>query len=107
MTRAEMAEKLSKRLKVTKKQADEIVLSFVGAIKKGIRVDGRVCIQGLGSFTARESRERMGHKPITGEVIHISAKKKIRFTESKFLKRMLNNGVDQEKRPHDGHQLQA
>ncbi|MCI5064235.1 HU family DNA-binding protein [bacterium] len=69
-----------------KSQAKELwedMSTFVtDALKRGYRIP----LVNLGKMYVRKSKARMGRNPATGEIIHIAAKKRVRFTASKALK---------------------
>ena len=91
MIRTELAAKLSSELMISKQEADRYLLTLIGAITTGLKKDGKVVIQGFGSFRVNEYVARLGKKPVTGEPISIPARKKPVFHASKELNRMINN----------------
>lgn len=91
MIRAELAAKLAIEMNVSKQEADRYLLSMIDAITTGLNEDGRVVIQGFGSFKVNEYKARTGKKPVTGELISIPARKKPVFQASKELQRIINN----------------
>lgn len=61
----------------------EDIASFIkDSLKRGYKIP----LLGLGKMYVRQSKARMGRNPATGEVIHISPKKRVRFTAAKALK---------------------
>ena len=90
MIRAELATKLSSELMISKQEADRYLLTMIDAITTGLNKDGKVVIQGFGSFKVNEYVARMGKKPVTGEPIAIPARKKPVFHASKELNRIIN-----------------
>ena len=50
MTRAQLVSKLSLRMDVTKKEADIYLSAFLDSIMETLHKDGRVVVQGFGSF---------------------------------------------------------
>ena len=91
MIRAELATKLSLEMMISKLEADRYLLSIINAVTYGLNKDGRVVIQGFGSFKVKEYVARIGKKPVTGEAIDIPARKKPVFQASKELKRIIND----------------
>jgi DNA-binding protein HU-alpha len=91
MIRAELAAKLSAEMMISKQEADRYLLAMIDAITTGLNNDGRVVIQGFGSFKVNEYKARVGKKPVTGEAISIPARKKPVFHASKELQRIVNN----------------
>lgn len=61
---------------------EDVSLFITDALAKGYRVP----LVGLGKMYVRKSKARMGRNPATGEIIHIAAKKRVRFTAAKALK---------------------
>lgn len=69
--------------KAQAKELWEDTASFItDALKRGYRIP----LVNLGKMYVRKSKARMGRNPATGEIIHIAAKKRVRFTASKALK---------------------
>lgn len=65
-----------------KEMWEDVSRFLTDSLKKGYRVP----LVGLGKMYVRKSKARMGRNPATGEIIHISAKKRVRFTPAKALK---------------------
>ncbi len=61
---------------------DDLGALVVDALKKGYKIP----LLGLGKMYVRQTKARMGRNPATGEVIHISPKKRVRFAPAKALK---------------------
>ncbi len=97
MIRSDLAEKLALKMNISKLEADRLILAFCEAIEANLKVDGKVAIQGFGSFVLKEYNPRVGKKPVTGEEIAIPARKKPAFRPSKELLRLINN--EREPRP--------
>lgn len=65
------------------RELSEDIGAFVrDALKRGYKIP----LLGLGKLYVRQSKARMGRNPATGEIIQISAKKRVRFTAAKALK---------------------
>ncbi|CCQ89283.1 DNA-binding protein HU-1 (modular protein) [Nitrospina gracilis 3/211] len=90
MIRSDLANKLAQKLDISKQEADRILLTFVEGIMSNLEKEGRVVIQGFGSFRVREYPARIGKKPVTGEPIEIPARKKPVFHASKELNALIN-----------------
>lgn len=91
MVRADLAAKLAASMGVSKQEADRYILTIINAIMTALNKDGRVVIQGFGSFKAKEYKARIGKKPVTGEPISIPARRKPVFHASKELHRIINH----------------
>ena len=90
MIRSDLAQKLANRMNVSKQEADRYLLAFIDAIVNNLQKDGKVVIQGFGSFRLKEYEARIGKKPVTGEAIPIPARKKPVFRASKELQQIIN-----------------
>lgn len=90
MIRSDLANKLAYKMNVSKQEADKYLLAFINGIMANLEKDGRVVIQGFGSFKLREYEARVGKKPVTGEPIEIPARKKPIFHASKELNQLIN-----------------
>lgn len=90
MIRSDLAEKLALRMNISKLEADRLVLAFCDAIEANLKIDGKVAIQGFGSFVLKEYQPRVGKKPVSGEEIEIPARKKPAFRPSKDLLQLIN-----------------
>ncbi|MCM8823631.1 MAG: HU family DNA-binding protein [Candidatus Omnitrophica bacterium] len=85
MNKAQLVEAVAKGT-YSKKEAQEAVESILSAIKDSLKKKEPVTISGFGTFRVKETKERTGRNPKTGETIQIPAKKKIAFRPSKELK---------------------
>ena len=70
----------------SRKTAKTVYESFVGMLQAGLKKGYKIPLPGLGKIQVRHSKARMGRNPATGELIHISARKRVRLTPSKALK---------------------
>ena len=70
----------------SRKTAKTVYDCFVGMLQAGLKKGYKIPLPGLGKIQVRHSKARMGRNPATGELIHISAKKRVRLTPSKALK---------------------
>ncbi len=94
MIRSDLATKLAYKMNVSKQEADKYLLAFINAIVTNLKKDGRVVIQGFGSFKMREYEARVGKKPVSGEPINIPARRKPIFHASKELNQIINRSRD-------------
>jgi len=81
--------------KMTRQQVQLVFEKTLETIATALQMGERVTITGLGTFEARERKERMGTNPNTGEKINIAAHYTASFSTSTVLRRALNNGHDQ------------
>lgn len=69
----------------TRKESQDAVETIFSEIKKAVRGNDRVVISGFGSFQPYLAKPKKVRNPKTGEMLHISAKKKLRFRPAKDL----------------------
>ena len=67
---------------MAKEICDDIASFVKDSLKKGYKLP----LLGLGKMYVRQSKARQGRNPATGEIIQISAKKRVRFSAAKTLK---------------------
>jgi integration host factor subunit beta len=91
MTKAELVEKVSERIDLTKKQTEEIVNTIFGSITNSLSDGDKVELRGFGSFRVRSRDARQGRNPKTGETVQIPAKKVPFFKAGKELRGMVNS----------------
>ena len=85
MNKAELIAKIADDAGITKTQANGALDSFVEAVTKTLKGDGKVTLVGFGTFSVSERQSRNGRNPQTGEVIKIKARKVARFKAGKEL----------------------
>ena len=84
--KGQLAQKLSEKLNLSKKQGVEFLDTFIEEITSALRRGDKVNITGFGIFKVLDRKAREGINPKTGEKIHIAASKKPKFTPGKVLK---------------------
>lgn len=90
MTKLEIVANLSDELGLSKKEAGQAYDIVVAKIIDGLKVEGKVAINGLGTFQVKERAAREGRNPATGDTIVIPASKNVAFKVAKVLKDDLN-----------------
>jgi DNA-binding protein HU-beta len=75
---------------VTKKEADIYLSAFLDSIMETLHKDGRVVVQGFGSFKINEYKARVAKKPLTGELIQLPVRHKPSFHAGKELRERVN-----------------
>ncbi len=63
MNKAELAEKIAQKVGLTKKQAEDILETFVTLVMDTLKAGGKVTITGFGEFSAKRRTARMGVNP--------------------------------------------
>lgn len=70
----------------TKKQIDTIVTAAFDVIANAVAGGDKVTLVGFGSWEVRDTAERQGRNPQTGDIVTIPPSKKVRFSAGKALK---------------------
>jgi nucleoid DNA-binding protein len=94
MTRSDLTTKLSLRMNVSKKEADKYLTAFLDTIMFNLEKEGRVVVQGFGSFRINEHKARVAKKPITGEPLYLPLRKKPVFHPGKELRELINRDLE-------------
>jgi len=92
MNKSELVEKVSQKVNLTKKKAEDVVnLIFDAMVQAMVRGD-RVEIRGLGSFVVKTYGAYRGRNPRTGQSIQVKPKKLPFFKVGKELKKRVEQG---------------
>lgn len=88
MTKRELAEAVGDRLAFleNKQQATQVIEAVFASIADGARADGKVSLNGFGSFKVRDRPARNGVNPATGAKMRIPATRTLIFTPSQALR---------------------
>ena len=70
----------------TKRGAESVVDTVIGAISKALKKEDRVTLVGFGTFSVIKRPARKGRNPQIGKEFKIAAKKVPKFTPGKGLK---------------------
>lgn len=79
LTKAEMAEHLSEKTALNRREAKVMVEQFFDEISSALIAGDQVKLSGFGNFELRDKNERPGRNPKTGEEIPISARRVVTF----------------------------
>ncbi len=90
MNKTELVNVVAAETNVAKKDVDAVVAATFKAITDALKEGDKVALIGFGTFEVKESAEREGRNPKTGETITIAAAKKPTFSASKALKDEVN-----------------
>jgi DNA-binding protein HU-beta len=90
MNKTDLVNKVSFETGLSKKDVDTIVSATLNAISQALAEGDKVQLIGFGNFEVKESAQREGRNPKTGEAITIAASKKPVFSASKVLKDSVN-----------------
>lgn len=92
LTKAEVAEHLSEKVGLNKRDAKDMVELFFEEVRETLESSEQVKLSGFGNFDLREKAERPGRNPKTGEDIPISARKVVTFRPGQKLKSRVEDG---------------
>src|SRR5918996_1544964 len=74
VTKAELVERVSDHIKLTKKQTEVIVNTLFTSITDALTHGNKVELRGFGSFRVRRRQSRDGRNPKTGQSVYIPPK---------------------------------
>jgi integration host factor subunit beta len=94
MTKAEMVERVSSKINLTKKDTERVVNIVFGNIISALSEGDKVELRGFGCFRVRARDSRDGRNPRTGDKVKIPSKKVPFFKAGKALREMVDNIVD-------------
>ncbi len=83
MNKAELIEQIAKDACITKKQANEALEAFTGAVVSTLKKGDTVTLVGFGTFSVSSRAARNGRNPQTGATIKIKARKVPKFKAGK------------------------
>lgn len=90
MTKADIINKISDSVGLSKKDATSAVDAVIETITKALSKGESVQLVGFGSFNVRKRAARTGRNPQTGASIKIAARKVPSFKAGKALKEAVN-----------------
>ena len=90
MNKEELVQEISKKAKVTQKDAGEVLNALVDTIQKTVSKGKKVTLVGFGTFESRKRAARTGRNPQTGKEIKIPAKTVPVFSAGKKFKTTVN-----------------
>lgn len=89
MNKEELVQEISKKAKVTQKEAGEVLNALVDTIQKTVSKGKKVTLVGFGTFEARKRAARTGRNPQTGAELKIAAKTVPAFSAGKKFKELV------------------
>ena len=90
MNKEELVQEISKKAKVTQKDAGEVLGALLDTIQKTVSKGKKVTLVGFGTFESRKRAARTGRNPQTGKEIKIPAKTVPVFSAGKKFKEVVN-----------------
>ena len=89
MNKEELVQEISKKAKVTQKEAGEVLNALVDTIQKTVSKGKKVTLVGFGTFESRKRAARTGRNPQTGAELKIAAKTVPAFSAGKKFKELV------------------
>ena len=89
MNKAELANEIAKKTKLSKAKAWETLNATFESIRSSLKKGQKVSLVGFGSFSVKNRKARIGRNPKTGETIQIKARKVPAFSAGAELKKSL------------------
>jgi DNA-binding protein HU-beta len=77
---------VSEKANITRKAAGETINAVLEGISSALEKGDSISLIGFGSFRVVQRSAREGRNPRTGEKLHISVSKAVKFTAGKALK---------------------
>ena len=90
MNKEELVQEISKKSKVTQKEANEVLSALIETVQKTVSKGKKVTLVGFGTFESRKRAARNGRNPQTGKEISIPAKTVPVFSAGKNFKTVVN-----------------
>ena len=99
MTKAELVERVSNQINLTKKQTEVVVNTVFSSITESLSKGKKVELRGFGSFRIRQRNARIGRNPKSGQKVEVPSKKVPFFKAGKELRQLVDNHakVEEEK----------
>ena len=89
MNKEELVAEISKKSKVTQKEANEVLSALIETVQKTVSKGKKVTLVGFGTFESRKRAARTGRNPQTGAALKIPAKKVPAFSAGKKFKELV------------------
>ncbi|HQG31262.1 MAG TPA: integration host factor subunit alpha [Deltaproteobacteria bacterium] len=89
LTKKDIIEDLIMNLGLSRKEASDVIETFLEIIKENLEKGEEVSLSGFGKWSVRDKRERKGRNPKTGEKIAITERRVVTFSLSNVLRAKL------------------
>lgn len=90
MTKQDMINRMAKEAGISKAAAGRALESYLRSVGEELKKTGKLSLVGFGTFSCVQRKARAGRNPKTGGVIHIPARKVVRFRAGKGLTGVVN-----------------
>ncbi len=85
-----MVRKLANKIKLNRKQAEDVVNAMTQSISDSLAGGNKVEIRGFGSFVIRERNARIAHNPRSREIVEVPAKRVPFFKAGNDLRKVVD-----------------
>jgi len=85
VTKADLIKQVVAKTSKTNRDVTEVVNATLDAVRESLQKHDEVRLIGFGVFSVRESAERMGINPQTGQRMKVEAKMRVKFAPGKDL----------------------
>jgi len=89
LTKADLCKHLMEQMQLPKKDADQLVNTFLDAVVEALHRGEGVELRGFGSFRLRDRQARVGRNPRSGQSIQVPPKRVVYFKLGKELRSKL------------------
>lgn len=89
LTKADLSKHLMEHMQLPKKDADQLVNTFLDAVVEALHRGEGVELRGFGSFRLRDRQARVGRNPRSGQSIQVPPKRVVYFKLGKELRSKL------------------
>lgn len=96
LTKAEMADHLSVKTNLNRREAKQVVELFFNELSEALIAGEQVKLSGFGNFELRDKRQRPGRNPKTGEEIPITARRVVTFRAGQKFRQRVENEQGEE-----------
>lgn len=96
MNKSTLAQQLADRLSITQRASIRIIDTFQAVLADELQQEGRIMLQGFGTFYPWVQTERAGRNPRNGTPCTIRKRTSVKFKPGKDLLEVLNPGKSTE-----------
>lgn len=89
LTKADMVDHLTIRLRMTRQDARKLVDTFFDELSQSLAQGKEVRLSGFGNFELKNKNPRPGRNPKTGEVVLIKARRVVTFKAGQKFRRQI------------------
>lgn len=89
LTKADMVDHLTIRLRMTRQDARKLVDTFFDELSQSLAQGKEVRLSGFGNFELKDKNPRPGRNPKTGEVVLIKARRVVTFKAGQKFRRQI------------------